>query len=228
MEPARRPPKPLTSRPIRPVDPDDHVAHTWTGSRYTGVAAVAVLWTTVGTGMYLTGLGWADDRPISYLGTDDRAMALFRGGLIVATVLLGGFAWTVGQRLSRPAGFLAVFLVGQAGQAVVAVVSIAGHGTSHAVHTSAGILLGLSLPLLMWRFAAGQPQGVWRRQSYGLMWLEVAASVVGVALSRAGLATMAEVVPALGFHLWVIVVTVRWQAWRPAPGRQSAVPVGSP
>ena len=33
------------------------------------------------------------DRAISYLGTDPRAMALFRGGgLLVATVLLLGFA----------------------------------------------------------------------------------------------------------------------------------------
>lgn len=157
------------------------------------------------------------DRAISYLGTDPRAMALFRGGLLVATVLLLGFAWTVERSLARPTGFFEVFLVGMAGQAVVATVSIAGEGGSHAVHTTGGIVLGLSLPLFMWRFAAGQPPGRWRRQSYGLLWLEVVAVLAGVALSRVHLAVVAEVLPAVVFHLWIIVVTVRWQGWARRP-----------
>lgn len=185
--------------------------------RFAGVAAVAVLWTTVGVGMWRTGLAVTDDRPISYLGTDPRAMVLFRGGLIVATVLLVGFAWVVERRLARPTGFFVVFLVGMVGQAVVATVPIAGEGASHAVHTTGGIVLGLSLPLLIWRFAAGQSPGRWRRQSYGLTWLEVAGVVAGVALSRARRAVIAEVLPAVVFHLWIIVVTVRWRAWRQAP-----------
>lgn len=208
-----------------PVDP---VVRERTALRFAGVATVAVLWTTVGTGMYLTGLGWADDRPISYLGTDGRSQALFRAGLLVATVLLGGFAWALGRRLPQPAGFLSVFLVGQAGQAVVAVVSIAGHGTGHAVHTAAGIILGLSLPVLMWRFAAGQPERRWRRLSEAFMWSEVAACAVGVALSRAHRATIAEAVPAGGFHFWIIVVTVRWPAWRPAREPRTALSVPTP
>ncbi len=165
--------------------------------------------------MWRAGLGVTDDRPISYLGTDSRAMALFRGGLIVATVLLIGFALAVDRRLARPTGFFVVFLVAMAGQAVVATVSIAGDGASHAIHTTGGIVLGLSLPVLMWRFAAGQSPGRRRRQSYGLMWLEVASCVAGVALSRAQQAVVAEVLPAVGFHLWIIVVTVQWQAWHP-------------
>jgi hypothetical protein len=168
--------------------------------------------------MWRTGLGLADDRPISYLGADSRTAVLFRGGLILATVLLVSYAWAVGGRLPRPASFLVVFTVGMAGQAVVAVVSIAGPGASHAIHTSAGIVLGLSLPVLMWRFAAGQPPGRWRRQSYGVMWLEVAGGVAGIALSRAGRATIAEVVPAVVFHLWIILVSVRWPAWRSRSG----------
>lgn len=187
--------------------------------RFAGVAAVAVLWTTVGLGMWRAGLGVADDRPISYLGTDTRSMVLFRGGLMVATVLLVGFAWAVHRRLPRATGFLAVFLIGMAGQAVVATVSIAGEGVSHAIHTTGGIILGLSLPVLMWRFAAAQPPGRWRRQTYALMWLEVAGVVVGVALSNAGRAVVAEVVPAVGFHLWIIVVTlqVQWISATPRP-----------
>lgn len=171
--------------------------------------------------MWRTGLSVTDDRPISYLGTDPRSMVLFRGGLMVATFLLVGFAWAVHRRLARPSGFLVVFLVGMAGQAVVATVSIAGEAAT--LHTTGGIVLGLSLPLLMWRFAAAQSPGRWRRQSYGLMWLEVASVVAGVALSRAEQAVVAEVVPAVVFHLWIIVVTVRWHAWRQAPTDRSPV-----
>ncbi|MBW3575068.1 MAG: DUF998 domain-containing protein [Actinobacteria bacterium] len=184
--------------------------------QFAGVAAVGVLWTTVVVGMWRTGLGVTDDRAISYLGTEPRAMVLFRGGLIVATALLIGFAWVVERRLERPTGFFVVFLIGMVGQAVVATVSIGGEGASHTVHTAGGIVLGLSLPLLMWRFAAAQSPGPWRRQSYGLTWLEVAGVVAGVALSRARRAVIAEAVPAVVFHLWIIVVTVRWRAWRPA------------
>lgn len=182
---------------------------------------MAVLWTSISIGMARGDLAVADDRPISYLGTDPRTTMLFRGGLLVATALLAVFAGAVARHLERPAGFLMAFLGGQACQAVVAVVSIEGHGTSHAVHTTAGIALGLSLPLLLWRFAAAQPPGPWRRLAHRLLGLEVAGCAAGVALSIAGLAVVAEVVPAALFHLWVIVVTLRWPAWpqtRPSLG----------
>ena len=167
--------------------------------------------------MWRVGLDLTGDRTISYLGTDTRAMALFRGGLLLATVLLLGFAWAVQRNLARPTGFFGVFLVGMAGQAVVATVSIAGEGVSPAVHTTGGIVLGLSLPLFIWRFAAAQQPGIWRRQSYGLLWLEVVAVVAGVALSRLHLAVVAEALPAVVFHLWIIVVTVRWRGWARSP-----------
>jgi hypothetical protein len=179
------------------------------------VAAVALLWTTVIVGMGRTGLGFPDDRPISYLGADPRTVALFRTGLLVATFLLAGFGWFVTRRFASPRSFLVVLLIGLAGQAVVAVVPISGHGVAHAVHTVAGLVLGLSLPLLMWRFAAGLRRGSRRSLSYALFWLEVAASVVGIVLSRASRATIAEVVPAVVFHLWVFVVTVLARALTP-------------
>lgn len=176
--------------------------------RFSGVAAVAVLWTTIGLGLLLAGLSPGGDRPISYLDGEPRGMVLFRSGLLVATVLLVAFALAVHRRLARPTGFLALFLFGMAGQALVATVPITGGGAQHAVHTAAGLALGLSLPLFIWRFAAAQPPGRWRALSYGLTWLEVAACVAGVVLSRASLAIIAEVVPAAGFHLWIIVVTL--------------------
>lgn len=186
------------------------------------MAAVAVLWTTIGAGMLRTGLGFTDERPISYLGTDPRGVALFRGGLLVATVLLVVFAWSVRQRFGAPLSFLVAFLIGQAGQVVAALVPISGPGSSHAVHTAGGIVLGLSLPVLIWRFAAGLPPGRWRARAYRLCWLEVGAVLVGIALSRAMRAPLAEIVPAAGFHLWIGVVTANWPTGAPAPSPSSA------
>jgi len=212
---------------IRSVDPDDHVALLPTGLlRYAGVVAVAVLWTTVTVGMHRTGLRVADERPISYLGTVSDAVQLFRVGLIAAAGLLCGFAWAVHRRLARSTGFLTVFLLGMGCQAVVAVVPLTGDGASRPIHVAAGIALGLSLPLLMWRFAVAQERGRWRAVAFGLMWLEVAACVAGVALSRAGRATFAEAVPAALFHLWIIVVTFRWPAWRALPAPASVGSAG--
>ncbi len=171
--------------------------------------------------MARTGLGFTDDRPVSYLGTDPRAVTLFRGGLLVATVLLVAFAWWVRDRWAAPTSFVAAFLVGQAGQVVVALVAIDGPGSDHAVHSTAGIVLGLSLPVLIGCFAAGLPPGRWRARAYGLFWLEVAAVATGVALSRSGVATLAEIVPAAGFHLWVILVTALAPSAGPAPSPSS-------
>jgi len=162
--------------------------------------------------MYRGGLNLGDSRPISYLGTNPRTMPLFLVGLISAAALLSAFAREIRRLLTEPNGFLPVFLLGMACQAIVGVVPISGDGISHAIHSTAGIVLGLSLPLLMWRFAAAQRPGRWRQLSYGLMWLEATGCVAGVALSRASLATVAEAVPACLFHLWVVVVTVRWQS----------------
>jgi len=181
-----------------------------------------VLWTTKSLGVDRTGLGVLGDRPLSYLGTDPRSDALFRGGLLVASVLLVAFAWFVDWNRSPGRGFLAVFLVGQTGQVIAALVPIDGAGAAHEVHTTAGIVLGLSLPVLMLRFAAGQPPGPRRAWAYGLFWLEVAACIVGVALSQAMRAPLAEAVPAAGFHLWIVVVTAWGPAAAPAPSPASA------
>jgi len=187
--------------------------------RYAGLAAVATLWICVGAGMYRAGLGFFDPRPISYLGTDPTAELLFRGGLIVAALLVAGFAWFVWDRFRAPDSFLAATLIGLVGQVVAAVVPLAGHGVGRAAHNAGGIVLGLSLPVLMWRFARGQPPGRRRTQSYRLCWLEVAACIVGVGLSMAGKAPIAEILPALGFHLWILRVTV-WSGGARATGAE--------
>jgi heme A synthase len=169
---------------------------------------VAVLWVSIGTGMARTGLGFSDPDPLSYLGTDARSRTLFRAGLLVAAVLLAAFAAFVHQRRSTPRCFLVAFLIGLGGQVVAAIVPLSGRGASPAVHTTGGLVLGISLPILMGCFAAGQPAGPWRRLSRALFWLEAAACVAGVVLSQSMRAPIAEALPAGAFHLWVVVVAV--------------------
>jgi len=159
--------------------------------------------------MALTGLELLGAQPISYLGTVHRSVAVFRVGLLVATALLTAFSIYVSRTFPVGRGFLVAFLVGQAGQVVTAVVPLSGPGSFPTVHTTGGIVLGISLPVLIWRFAAGQPAERWRTLAYRLVWLELAACVSGIALSRWGRAAIAEILPAVGFHLWIGVVTAK-------------------
>jgi hypothetical protein len=137
---------------------------------------------------------------------------LFRVGLVVAAVLLAAFAGVVHQRRSTPRCFPVVFLIGLVGQIVAAIVPLSGRGVSRAVHTTGGLVLGISLPILMGCFAAGQVGRSWRRVSWALFWLEAAACVAGVVLSRSMRAPIAEALPAGAFHLWILTVVVH--AWR--------------
>ena len=171
-----------------------------------------MLWVSIGTAMARTGLGFSDPDPLSYLGTDVRSRTLFRAGLLVAAALLAAFAFFVHQRSSPPRCFLVAFLVGLVGQVVVAFVPLSGPGASPGVHTTAGLVLGVSLPVLMGCFAAGQHRRSWRQLTWALFWLEVAACAVGVLLSQSMRAPVAEAVPAAAFHLWILTVTV--DVWR--------------
>jgi hypothetical protein len=179
-----------------------------------GPAAVAVLWVSIGSGMIRTGLDFSDPEPLSFLGTDGRSRWLFQAGLLVAAVLLAAFAGFVHESCSTPRGFRLSFLIGLGGQVVAAVVPLSGPGSWPAVHTTGGLVLGMSLPVLMGCFAAGQPAGSWRQLSWVLFWLEAAACVAGVALSRSMRAPIAEAVPAAAFHLWILVLAIH--AWRSA------------
>ena len=194
-------------------------------ARWSGAAAVATLWTTVVIGMGVTGLGLFGERPISYLGTDERTVLLFRAGLVTAAALVAVFSFYARAVFGAPLSFLVATLLGLVGQVVAGVVPLSGPGASPAVHTAGGLALGISLPVLMWRFASGLPPGAWRATAYRLFWLETAACVAGVLLSRAGRATVAEILPAVAFHLWIAVVTARSAGQareRPAPSLSPA------
>lgn len=176
--------------------------------RGAGLAAVATLWTTLGTAASRSRFDLLGDQPISYLGTTPASAALFSGGLVAGAALLVVFHADVRDRFAASRWFSRAMLAGLAGQVVAAVVPIGGNGPAHRVHTSFALLLGASLPALMWRFAASQPPGSWRRVSYGLFFAEAAAGAAGFVLSGRGMAAVAEILPAAVFHVWIGAVTL--------------------
>ena len=99
------------------------------------------------------------------------------------------------------AGFSVAMLAGLVGQMVAAFVPIGGDPAAHRIHTTFALALGISLPLLMWRFAAGQEPGPWRRLAYRLFWAEAAACAAGLYLSARSIAPVAEILPGIAFHI---------------------------
>jgi hypothetical membrane protein len=177
----------------------------WT--RWTGLAAVAVLWSTQAALVVAGEFDLIGERPLSDLALQPGNGFVFGTGLVVAAVLFVTFlTWLRGRYRVGLACSLAM-VVGMTGQLVAGVVPIGGAGTSNRVHVTAALILGASIPVLMWRFAAAQPRGAWRRRSYGLFWLEAAACAAGVTLSQNHVAPLAEILPALAFHAWVGVLT---------------------
>lgn len=172
--------------------------------RWTGLAAVGLLWST---NIFLVGALDFDllgKRPLSDLALGAGVGPLFGVGLAGSAVLFVAFLADVRRRYPAGRIFSIVMLAGMICQFVAGVVPI---GDERAVHVTAALALGASIPIFMWRFAADQPPGTWRRRCYALFWLEVAACIVGVTLSRLQIAAVAEILPALAFHAWVAVLT---------------------
>lgn len=190
--------------------------------RSAGLGAVAVLWGTLGAAALLSGFPLLGERPLSWMVADRATSVPFRGALLAAALLLAVFCLHVRGRYPVGRGFTFAMLGGMAMQAVAALVPIDGGPTANRVHTVAALALGVSLPVLMWRFAVAQPPGPWRRVALSLFWVEVAACTAGVLLSKAGVAPLAEIVPAAGFHLWIVVLTLFGPERRRAVGRSPA------
>ncbi len=180
--------------------------------RYAGLAAVATLWSTLVVGALLSGFPVLGDRPLSWMAAEEASALLFSGGLITGALLLVLFHEHVRARYRVSHLFSIALLVGLAGQVVAALVPIQGEGLQNRVHTVAALTLGASLPVLMGCFALAQRPGRWRRITFGLFLLEAVACLVGVVLSQRSVAPLAEILPAVCFHLWIVAVTFAGQA----------------
>ena len=192
--------------------------------QYTGVAAVVAAWTTLLAAAGLTRFDLLGEEPLSYLGTQPGSAMLFTIGLAIPALLLTAFHGYLRGRFPVSPSFSVVMLAGLAGQMVAAFVPIGGAPAVHRVHTTSALALGASLPLLMWRFAASQPPGPWRRLNYGLFWAELGACAAGVCLSALSVAPLAEILPGAVFHSWVFAVTLAGHRVAPAPSPFPARP----
>lgn len=177
-------------------------------ARWSGVAAIAVLWVGIGVAVLRTGFSVVGDLPLSRLAADGRAVSIFGPSLAVAALLFVVFCLDVTRRYPVGRAFAVAMVAAMAGQLVTGVVPIGEPGESDPVHVAAGLVLGGLIPVFLGLFAVAQPAGQWRRVAVRLFLAQLAATVGGVALSGSGRAALAEMLPALLFHVWVVAVTL--------------------
>lgn len=189
--------------------------------------AVALLWAGIGTAVLRTGFDLLGPQPLSRLAADDRAVDLFGPTLVAAGLLLLAFGAHVWWRQPTGRGFLPLLVAGMVGQIVAGMIPIGEAGTSDPVHVAGGLVLGASIPAFTWRYAVGQPTGPWRRRAHALFGLQAAATTIGIVLSQRGVAALAEIVPALAFHAWVLAVALDPRADDPSVRPDAAVPVSA-
>lgn len=175
---------------------------------YTGLVAVAMIWAGTLISMYRTGLGLLDDRPISFLASDPASRLLFVSSLIMSAVLLIIYGLYINRQFKVNNKFLKYLVAGQIGQIILAV-SPYGETPIGVIHLLAAFTLAFSLPLLIKQFAISQNQSPYHRTYQYLLRIEQVSFVIGIGLFifARGLAPLGEAMPAVGFHLWIIVVT---------------------
>jgi hypothetical membrane protein len=174
-----------------------------------GIVGVAVLWTCIAIGMHKAHLGFLDKRPISFLGTNPGTQLLFSGSLLVSAIFFISFGYFVKRRYKIKNRFITYLVVGQLGQITAAIFPYGQHMLAGHIHTTAAFVLAFSLPLLIGEFAKSQLTSRSHRLYIKLLHFEQVMFVIGISLFvfTRGLAPLGEVLPTLGFHLWIIVLT---------------------
>lgn len=177
--------------------------------RYSGLIGVVILWLGISLAMFRTGLGFIDNRPISYLGVDPASSMLFSVSLLASAFLFFGFGFYVRQAFGVKNRFLPYLIIGQMGQIIAAIAPYGMQSQYKRIHTVAAFTLAFSLPFLIRAFARSQNKSRYRNIYSGLLRLEEIAFIVGIGLFvfTKGIAPLGEALPAIGFHVWIIVVT---------------------
>ncbi len=160
--------------------------------------------------MRRAGLGLVDSRPISYLGVDPLTSQLFSFSLLLSAFLFIHFAFYVRHTYKLKNRFLLYFLIGQAGQIIAAVTPFGKASNYKLVHTIAAFTLAFSLPLLINAFAYAQKNSSHFVLYKRLLRLEQLTFIVGIGLFTftEGVAPLGEALPAIGFHVWIIAITI--------------------
>lgn len=178
--------------------------------RFSGVFGVLLIWTTTLIAMRRIGLGLVDTRPLSHLGVDPWSSMLFSAGLLVSSALFVSFALYIKHAYHPNKRFIFYFLIGQAGQVIVAIAPYGMNSSYRLVHTVAAFTLAFSLPFLIREFARSQTYTELSKLFRYFFLLELVMFVVGMGIftMTEGIAPIGEILPAVGFHLWIIAATI--------------------
>ncbi len=181
--------------------------------RLSGVIGVATVWIGISTLMFVGHLKLIDPRPVSYLGVNPSTQVAFSGVLLVSAVLFVGFAFYLAMRLRAGFLFLLFFLVGQIGQVISGLVPIGSETRFGQIHTPAAFTLAFSFPLLITAFTISQLKSPGRRLYMFLLSFELITFTIGIGsfIFTKGVAPLSEILAAIGFHIWIIVVTFTFQ-----------------
>lgn len=176
--------------------------------RYTGLAAIAVLWTFIPIALWQSHLSLTGSAPLNELSQERGADLWFSGGLALAALLLVPFHGYLTERYTLSAWFSGLMLAGIVAQFAAAVVPM-GEDLRSSVHQIAAAVFGAVIPLILWRFAMEQHAGRWRDLCFALVAVDVVACALGIALAATDHPALGQVVAMIGFHLWVVAVTVK-------------------
>lgn len=179
--------------------------------RYAGIATVVIIWVFMLAALLRANLSIFGQEPLSSLGVSPSSATYFSIGLILAAISTFIFGYYINRVFTVPRSFNFALIIGQLGQVIAALVPFGGEQPAREIHTYAAFTLAFSLPVLMWRFAVTQKSLILRGQAYWLMWLEIAAFIIGIGtfvLIRKG-APFGQMLPAIGFHIWLVFVSLK-------------------
>ncbi|MDQ3065390.1 MAG: hypothetical protein M3Q36_03930 [bacterium] len=177
---------------------------------FSGIIGIVVLWATILIGMSISGLKLIDSRPFSSLGVDPQTASLFSTGLIISAALFSIFGFFLQRKFAVKSKFLMYLLIGQAGQVVAALAPYGSDSRYKTLHTLAAFTLALSLPILIRSFAYSQINSKYFKLYIRLFRLELAAFLIGMGIFifTTGIAPLGQAMPAIGFHIWIIALTL--------------------
>jgi hypothetical protein len=178
--------------------------------KYSGLAGVVIIWLGVGLAMFIGKLSLFSALPVSSLGVNPKTSVLFSLSLLISSGLFISFAYYIRSTYMIRNKFLTLFLVGQFGQIIVAIAPYGADSRYKLIHTIAAFILAFSLPYLIHQFYRSQALSTYRGLYRNLMLIEILLFIIGIGafVFTKGIAPLGEILPTMGFHLWIIVTSI--------------------
>lgn len=166
-----------------------------------------ILWSCLSIALFKAHESFFGTLPLSHLGLEDASKYWFSAGLIIAAILTISFLYYLNDVFTIRRAFIISAVIGQIGQVIVALAPDAGRWQT--VHTTAAFVLAFSIPILMWIFASSLRVSDLKKVILRLFVLEVVLFIIGigcfVTINKA--VPLSQALPAIGFHIWLIVIT---------------------